>query len=642
MPPATAPLTGTTTSRSSGGSGESDSSPGNISGQDSASTAPPDDGESSMVPRRDEAAAAGRARGSAPCLREGEEDSAAAGARTRAAAGVDAAHLLPRRPLPEARALQPTCSRRAGSRPISSRAKPLGKPAGKRGLGRPEARGPHPLFRQHSATPSPWVGWQRAAGARPPAAWRDALPLSPGRGRRWPALPATLRPLPLALSRRGHGGGALETVPPSGVALQVQPRLFPEPRTAAAGCAPGNPALVPRCRRAGQGCGRHYRAALCAELKQPLAIEEVAPRPVRPHEVRVDVHFCGVNFADILVCRGQYQERPHLPFIPGMEFSGTVLETGTDVSTVKKGDRVIGTSGFNTMAEECIVDQKILWQIPDKVSLREAATLPISYGTAILALEHRARTQPGNLVFFMQVIAVAGSDEKCKLAMQRGAQSSVNYSQGSLKEAVRKLVGTGGVHVAIDMVGGDVFLEALRSLAWEGRIVVVGFAGGNIASMPTNLLLLKNISAMGLYYGQYRDQNFPVFSKNLSSALQYCQEGRIQPYVGKVFKLEEVLCGFNSGRKILCSLGMNTIPSCHITFMNYLLWVELCPLKRYIDILALGSVLFYADLLNMVVRSCFQPLELHTKSFRQETAAEAERFRAADVASQFPVSASCE
>lgn len=117
MPPATAPLTGTTASSSSGGSGESDSSPGNISGQDSASAAPPDDRESSMVPRRDKAAAAGRARGSAPCLREGEEESAAAGARTGAAAGADAAHLLPRRPLPASRKLQPTCSLRAGPRP---------------------------------------------------------------------------------------------------------------------------------------------------------------------------------------------------------------------------------------------------------------------------------------------------------------------------------------------------------------------------------------------------------------------------------------------------------------------------------------------------------------------------------------------
>lgn len=314
------------------------------------------------------------------------------------------------------------------------------------------------------------------------------------------------------------------------------------------------------CRRVGPCGGRHYRAALCTALKQPLAIEEVAPRPVRPHEVRVDVHFCGVNFADILVCRGQYQERPHLPFTPGMEFSGTVLETGKDVITVKEGDGVIGVSDFNTMAEEYIADQKAVWRIPERVLLREAAALPVSYGTAIMALEHRACTQPGESVLVTaaagatglavidvatnvlqaKVIAAAGSDEKCKLALQRGAQSSVNYSQGSLKEAVRKLVGRGGVDVVIDTVGGDVFLEALHSLAWEGRIVVVGFSGGTIASVPANLLLLKNISAMGVYWGRYRDQSFPVFSRSMSSALEYCQQGRIQPHVGAVFKLEEV------------------------------------------------------------------------------------------------------
>lgn len=334
------------------------------------------------------------------------------------------------------------------------------------------------------------------------------------------------------------------------------------------------------CRRAWLGNIRHYRAALCTELKQPLAIEEVAPRPVQPHEVRVDVHFCGVNFADILVCRGQYQEKHQLPFTPGMEFSGTVLETGTDVSTVKEGDRVVGVSGFNCMAEEHIADQKALWQIPERVSFQEAAALPVSYGTAILALEHRACTQPGETVLVTaaagstglavidvatkvlqaKVIAAAGSDEKCELAMQRGAQASVNYSRGGLREAVRKLVGSGGVNVVVDTVGGDIFLEALHSLAWEGRIVVVGFAGGTIASVPTNLLLLKNISAIGLYRSRYRDQNFPAFSKSLSSALQYCQQGRIQPHIGAIFKLEEVNDAFlhvtqrKSTGKVLISL----------------------------------------------------------------------------------------
>uniref|UniRef100_A0A8D0SEV5 Enoyl reductase (ER) domain-containing protein n=1 Tax=Sus scrofa TaxID=9823 RepID=A0A8D0SEV5_PIG len=160
------------------------------------------------------------------------------------------------------------------------------------------------------------------------------------------------------------------------------------------------------CRRAWPGCSRHYRAVLCSELKQPLAIEEVAPRPVGPHEVRVDVHFSGVNFADILVCRGQYQEKPRLPFIPGVEFSGIVLETGRDVHTVKEGDRVIGLRRLNCMAGECIIDHKALWQIPEGISLREAAVLPASYSTAILALEHRARTQPGETVL---VTAAAGA-----------------------------------------------------------------------------------------------------------------------------------------------------------------------------------------------------------------------------------------
>nr|XP_037842142.1 quinone oxidoreductase-like protein 2 [Chlorocebus sabaeus] len=169
---------------------------------------------------------------------------------------------------------------------------------------------------------------------------------SPGAGRRCLALPAALRPLPL----RPSLGPAVAAV----LCTQCLPRAWV-------------------CRRPGQGSGRHYRAAICAELKKTLTIEEVAPRPVGPHEVRVDVHFCGVNFGDILICQGQYQERPHLPFTPGMEFSGTVLETGTDVSTVKED----------------------LWQIPEKVSLQEAAVLPITYGTAIFALEHRAHSQPG-------------------------------------------------------------------------------------------------------------------------------------------------------------------------------------------------------------------------------------------------------
>uniref|UniRef100_F6U1T6 Enoyl reductase (ER) domain-containing protein n=1 Tax=Monodelphis domestica TaxID=13616 RepID=F6U1T6_MONDO len=308
------------------------------------------------------------------------------------------------------------------------------------------------------------------------------------------------------------------------------------------------------------GCCRYYRAAICRKLKDPLAIEEVPSRPIQPDEVRVDVHFCGVNFADILTCRGRYQESPPLPFTPGIELAGQVMETGTNVSTVKEGDRVISVINFNTMAEQCIVDQKKLWQIPEGVSYQEAAALPVCYGTAILALEQRARTQPGETVLVTaaagatglalidvasnilqaKVIAAAGSDEKCKLALQRGAKSAVNYSRGNMKEELKKLTGGQGVNVVIEAVGGDVCLAALHSLAWEGRMVVIGFAGGSILSIPSNLLLVKNTSVMGIYSTRYLKENFPLFSKYMSSILQYCQEGSIKPHIGRIFKLEEI------------------------------------------------------------------------------------------------------
>uniref|UniRef100_A0A8C3YGX5 Enoyl reductase (ER) domain-containing protein n=1 Tax=Catagonus wagneri TaxID=51154 RepID=A0A8C3YGX5_9CETA len=301
----------------------------------------------------------------------------------------------------------------------------------------------------------------------------------------------------------------------------------------------------------GLGCSRHYRAVLCSELKQPLTVEEVAPRPVGPQEVRVDIHFSGVNFADTLLCRGLYQERPQVPFIPGVNGKGVRLNMPLLVFS-SQGDGVVGISSLNSMAEECITDHQVaLWQIPEGVSLQEAAVLPITYGTATFALEHRAHTQPGETVLVTaasgatglavidvatnvlqaKVIAAAGSEEKCKLAMQR-APGSAHWGSWWAAEG----------WAWSSTPWGDVFLEALRSLAWEGRIVVVGFAGGTIPSLPANLLLLKNISATGLLLSLYWERNFPLYSRTLSSAIQYCHEGCIHPHIGAVFKLEEVRC----------------------------------------------------------------------------------------------------
>ncbi|XP_058033502.1 quinone oxidoreductase-like protein 2 isoform X2 [Ahaetulla prasina] len=305
---------------------------------------------------------------------------------------------------------------------------------------------------------------------------------------------------------------------------------------------------------------RTYRAVLCTELKKPLVVRDVPSALLQSHEVRIHVRCCGVNFADILACQGLYQHQYPLPFIPGMEFSGDVVETGKAVTNIKEGDCVIGVANGKALAEEYIADSKLLWKIPQGVSYEQAAALPASYGTAILALKYRAQTQLGETVLVTaaagatglavvdvaanvlkaKVIAAAGSDSKCHLAIQKGALESVNYNEASLKEEVKKLTANKGVDVVIDTVGGDIFKQALHSLAFKGRIVVVGFAGGTIPSIPANILLLKNISALGLFWGQYRDEEFSVFSSTISSALSYYQEGQIQPHIGGMFKLEEV------------------------------------------------------------------------------------------------------
>ncbi|NXC41084.1 QORL2 protein, partial [Penelope pileata] len=310
---------------------------------------------------------------------------------------------------------------------------------------------------------------------------------------------------------------------------------------------------------------RGYRAAQCTELNQPLVVRDLPAPPLQPHQVRVRIHYCGLNFADILACQGLYQEKHALPFTPGMEFSGTVMETGEDVSAVKEGRGVIGVTGTGAMAEQCVVDGTALWPVPGSVPGEDAAVLPVAYGTAWLALCRRAQLQPGETVlvtagagatglaiidlavsvFQAKVIAAAGSDPKCQLALASGASHAVNYSRDSLREQVTALTGGRGVDVAIDAVGGDVFKAALKSLAWEGRIVVMGFAGGKIPSIPANLLLLKNVSAMGVYWGRYQQEDLPLFSSAMSSLLQYCQEGKIHPHIGAVFKLEEVNEAFN-------------------------------------------------------------------------------------------------
>ncbi|XP_015725307.1 quinone oxidoreductase-like protein 2 isoform X2 [Coturnix japonica] len=326
--------------------------------------------------------------------------------------------------------------------------------------------------------------------------------------------PSRARSAAHPLTRHGHDAAGparyRRALTPPSWPVPIAAQLGPAPPRAGGtrgpeGCGSGMAAAVGlrlcTLRLPAQHGARGYRAALCTQLAQPLLVQDLPAPRLQPHQVRVSVHYCGLNFADILACQGLYQEKHALPFTPGMEFSGTVKETGENVSAVKEGQRVIGATGVSAMAEECIVDEK--------------------------------------------VIAAAGSDPKCQLVLENGASHAVNYSQNSLREQVAALTGGRGVDVAIEAVGGDIFKAALRSLVWEGRIVVMGFAGGKIPSIPANLLLLKNVSAMGVYWGRYQQEDFPLFSSAMSSLLQYCQEGKIHPRIGAVFKLEEVNEAFN-------------------------------------------------------------------------------------------------
>ncbi|XP_033105539.1 quinone oxidoreductase-like protein 2 homolog isoform X2 [Anneissia japonica] len=304
-----------------------------------------------------------------------------------------------------------------------------------------------------------------------------------------------------------------------------------------------------------------HQAAVCKELGKPLQITHV-PSVVNLGEgqVRIAVHSCGINFSDVLLAAGLYQEKPPLPFIPGSEVSGEVLEVGNGVSKFSKGDRVLGLLNLQGFSQECVADQMSLWKMPDSMSFEMAAALPISYGTAWLALTRRSNTKPGETVLVTaaagavglatidlatnvigaKAVGAAGGPEKCSLVTKRGALCSVDYKIENIREKVKEATGGKGVDVVFESVGGDVFKESLRCLSWGGRLVVIGFAGGDIPKVPANILLVKNISAVGLYWGSYRLKDFQTWKSSIEDVMRFFEAGKIEPHVCKTFRLEEV------------------------------------------------------------------------------------------------------
>jgi NADPH2:quinone reductase len=295
-------------------------------------------------------------------------------------------------------------------------------------------------------------------------------------------------------------------------------------------------------------------------------VEEVpGPPPPASGHVKIAVHAAGLNFPDTLMVAGKYQVKPPLPFSPGMECAGVVMEVGPGVSEVKPGDRVMASPGVGAMAEEVVAPAAGTFRIPDKMSFEQAAGFPVTYGTVYYALVDRARLKPGEVLMVhgaaggvgsnaveigkilgATVIATAGSDAKLAVARGHGADHAINYSTESIKDRTRALTGDRGADVIFDPVGGDVFDESLRCIAPEGRLLVIGFASGRIPSAPANLMLLKDASLVGVFWGGFTRRDPSRNRRNFEAMFRWFEDGKLRAPAATIFALEAVPQAMNS------------------------------------------------------------------------------------------------
>ena len=302
------------------------------------------------------------------------------------------------------------------------------------------------------------------------------------------------------------------------------------------------------------------RAVICSRLEGPtaLAFGEMPQPALGPRQVRIAVKAAGVNFADTLIVQGRYQVKPALPFIPGLEAAGTIIEVGAEASGFAVGDRVMAAIGIGAFAEEVVCDASCVYPMPAGMDFTEAAGFPIVYGTAQAALARRANLQSGETLLVLgaaggvgvaaievgkalgaTVIAAARGTDRLDVARRHGADDVIDYGSEDIRERIKAITAGRGIDVIFDPVGGDISDAAFRSLRWEGRIVIVGFAAGKIQQIPANLLLVKNISAVGLFWGEYRNRDPKLVQEWFATLARWYEEGRIKPHVSHVLPAEK-------------------------------------------------------------------------------------------------------
>jgi len=302
------------------------------------------------------------------------------------------------------------------------------------------------------------------------------------------------------------------------------------------------------------------RAVIVDQLMSPseLRVREAPEPSVRAGEVLIDVKATGCNFADTLVVQGKYQEKPPFPFSPGSEIAGVVRQLGPGVMSFRPGERVFAYVKHGGYAERIAVPVNAVQPIPEGMEFEQAAAFPIAYGTSYAAVVQRGRTQPGETLVVTaaaggvgvaavqigkaigaRVIGLASGD-KLNIVTAAGADVAIDYTADDWTEVLARETGTEGINVVIENVGGDVFDACVRRMAWDGRLVVVGFASGKIPGLRINRVLLKHIAVIGLFWGQTFQHELHTVQSGFRALASLYRQGKLAPLVWKTFPIENV------------------------------------------------------------------------------------------------------
>ncbi len=316
------------------------------------------------------------------------------------------------------------------------------------------------------------------------------------------------------------------------------------------------------------------KALICTGPSKPedLTVADLPDPVAGAGEAVVRVEAAALNFFDLLIIAGKYQYKPAFPFSPGAEFAGTVESLGDGVSGFAAGDRVIGYSGWGAARQKLALPANRLVKMPAGLDADRGCGLIVTYGTSYYALKQRGELRSGETLAVLgasggtglaavelgkimgaRVIACASTDEKLTFAREHGADHGVNYTTGNLRDGLKALGGEHGIDVVYDPVGDKYAEPALRSLAWLGRYLVVGFAAGEIPKLPLNLVLLKSCDVRGVFWGSWTERDPDGHRGNMADLMRWCAEGRISGHVHAAYPLSDAAQALNdiAGRKVM-------------------------------------------------------------------------------------------